>query len=221
MTIRRLIALFSHRVLPAAAAGFILAGCSSVVNAHKQKEDMMADYLNGDNAGALDEIEYKLREPAWYNTSVVGTGDELMWRLEAGSMNFHLGNFEECLEQLRIAEDMINDYDERAEVSARDLGAETGAALTNLNALPYRGWCRDRIALAVYKAFAYLGKGDEEAFHAQIRRLRNEQKKVQDDYSTFFEQEKAELEAEKAQNPDAAKQTDSLGSIEKLTGNSD
>ncbi len=221
MTIRRLIALFSHRVLPAAAAGFILAGCSSVVNAHKQKEDMMADYLNGDNAGALDEIEYKLREPAWYNTSVVGTGDELMWRLEAGSMNFHLGNFEECLEQLRIAEDMINDYDERAEVSARDLGAETGAALTNLNALPYRGYCRDRIALAVYKALAYLGTGNEEAFHAQIRRLRNEQKKVQDDYSRFFEQEKARLDEEKAKNPEEAKKADALGSIEKLTGSPD
>ena len=47
----------------------------------------MADYMGGDNESALDEIEYKLREPAWYNTSVVGTGDELMWRLEAYSMN--------------------------------------------------------------------------------------------------------------------------------------
>ena len=221
MNIRRFLFILSHNILPAVAAGVILVGCSSVVNSHKQKEDMMADYLEGDNEGALDEIEYKLREPAWYNSSVVGTGDELMWRLEAGSMNFHLGNFEECIEQLRIAEDMINDYDERAEVSARDLGAETGAALTNLNALPYRGYCRDRIALAVYKALAYLGKGDEEAFHAQIRRLRNEQKKVQDDYSKVFEQEKARLEEDKAKNPDEAKKTESLGSIEKLSGSPD
>ncbi len=221
MTIRRFLSILACRILPAAAAGCILAGCSSVVNSHKQKEDMMDYYLKGDNGEALDEIEYKLREPAWYNSSVVNTGDELVWRLEAGSMNFHLGNFQECIDQLKIAEELIEQYDERAEVSARDIGAEAGAALTNLNALPYRGYCRDRIALAVYKALAYLGTGNEEAFHAQIRRLRNEQKKVQDDYSKFFEQEKAELEAEKAQNPEAAKQIGTDDAIAKLTGSSD
>lgn len=208
--------LILRRIVPAAAAGFLLAGCSSVVNSHSQKEEMMADYLAGDNDDALDEIEYKLREPAWYNSSVVGTGDELMWRLESGSMNFHIGNFEESIEQFRIAEELIEEYDARADVSARDVAAEAGAALTNLNALPYRGFCRDRIALAVYKALAYLGAGREDAFHAQIRRLRNEQKKVQDDYSKFFEQEQERLEAEKARNPDAAEKTDALAKLSKI-----
>ena len=92
----------AHCLLPA-AAGLLLVGCSSVINSHSQKEGMMSDYLNGDNEGALDEINYKLREPAWYNTSVVDTGDELVWRLEAGSMNFHVGNFQEAIDQLKIA----------------------------------------------------------------------------------------------------------------------
>ena len=219
MRFRRTVSRLACNLLPAVAAGCLFAGCSSVVNSHSQKEEMMADYLKGDNESALDEIEYKLREPAWYNTSVVGTGDELMWRLEAGSMNFHVGNFEESIDELKIAEKLIEQYDERAEVSARDIGAEAGAALTNLNALPYRGYCRDRIALAVYKALAYLGTGNEEAFHAQIRRLRNEQKKVQDDYSKFFEQEKDRLDAEKAKNPDAAKKMAAVGSIAKISGN--
>ena len=216
MRIRRSISLLPMKIMSAAAAGLLFAGCSSVVNSHSQKEEMMADYMKGDNESALDEIEYKLREPAWYNSSVVGTGDELMWRLEAGSMNFHIGNFGECIDELKIAEELIEQYDERADLSMRDVGAEAGAALTNLNALPYRGWCRDRIALAVYKALAYLGMGNEEAFHAQIRRLRNEQKKVQDDYNAFFEQEKERLDAEKAKNPEAAKKT---GSIAQLSGN--
>ena len=221
MTIRLFASVFFRSVLPAAAAGLVFAGCSSVVNSHKQKEDMMAYYIAGENEDALDEIEYKLREPAWYNSSVVNTGDELCWRLEAGSMNFHVGNFQECIDNLKIAEDLIEEYDQRADVSARDVGAEAGAALTNLNALPYRGYCRDRIALAVYKALAYLGTGNEEAFHAQIRRLRNEQKKVQDDYSKFFEQEKATLEAEKAGNPEAAKKTEETGTITKLSASPD
>jgi len=207
-----------RRLVPLAAS-FVLAGCSSVVNSHTQKQEMMAEYLAGDNDATLDEIEYKLREPRWYNSSVVDTGDELMWRLEAGSMNFHVGDFEESLNQFKIAEELINQYDQRADLSARDVAAEAGAALTNLNALPYRGYCRDRIALAVYKALAYLGMGDEEAFHAQIRRLRNEQKKVQDDYSKFFEKEKERLDAEKRRNPEAAKKTDSVGQISTIAGN--
>lgn len=210
-----------RRCVLAAAAGLVLSSCSGIVNSHTQKEDMMADYLDGDNESALDEIEYKLREPAWYNSSVVNTGDELMWRLEAGSMNFHLGNFEECINQLKIAEALIEEYDQRADVSARDVAAEAGAALTNLNALPYRGLCRDRIALAVYKALAYLGSGNEEAFHAQIRRLRNEQKKVQDDYSKFFEQEQKLLDEEKAKNPEAAKRTAATATKNKLSASPD
>ena len=201
--------------------GVLFAGCSSVVNSHSQKEDMMADYMSGRNGSALDEIDDRLKEPAWYNSSTVNTGDELMWRLESGSMNFHLGNFKESIEQFKIAEQLISDYDDRATVSVRDAGAEAGAALTNLNALPYRGFCRDRMALAIYKSLAYLGTDNEEAFHAQIRRLRNEQKKVQDDYSKFFEQEKAELEAEKKKNPEAAAKADASGKESDLTASTD
>ena len=210
----------AKHALAALTAVFILSGCSSVVNSHTQKEDMMDAYLNGDNESALDEIEYKLREPAWYNSSVVNTGDELMWRLEAGSMYFHVGDFQQCLDQLRRAEELIENYDDRASISFRNVGAEAGASFTNLNALPYRGFCRDRIALAVYKALAYLGTGNEEAFHAQIRRLRNEQKKVQDDFSEYFEAENEFIEEEKAGNPEAAKALESSGQFAGLIGDS-
>lgn len=184
------------------AAGVLLflvaAGCSTVENSHLQKAEMLSAYERGDNAAVLEEIHYKLRDPAWYNTSVVNTGDEVMWRLEAGSLNFHLGNFQESIEQFKIAEKLIAEYDDRARISVRDVGAEAGGAVTNLNTLPYRGFCRDRIALSIYKSLAYLGTGDESAFRAQLRRLRSEQKKIQDDYREFFEQEKAKLqEAEK------------------------
>ena len=215
------LSIFPGKGILAVAAAFLLAGCSGIVNSHTQKEGMMEDYIEGDNESALDEIEHKLREPAWYNSSVVNTGDELMWRLESGSMNFHLGNFQECIDQLKIAEELIAEYDDRASVSARDVGAEAGAALTNLNALPYRGYCRDRIALAVYKSLAYLGTGNEESFRAQLRRLRDEQKKVQDDYAKFFEEEKAGLEAEKAMNPEEAKKLEENGSVSQIAGSPD
>ena len=205
------------KLLFAGVCGLVMTGCSTVVNSHLQKADMMTAYESGNNAEAMQEIEYKLREPKWYNSSVVNTGDEIMWRLEAGSMNFHQGNFAECIEQFKVAERLIGEYDDRAKISARDAGAEAGAALTNMNTLPYRGFCRDRLALSIYKSLAYLGSDNESAFRAQLRRLRNEQKKVQDDYREFFEAEKAEIEAAKKQNPDAAKKTEETASESLLT----
>ncbi len=205
------------KLLLSGVCGLILTGCSTVVNSHLQKEDMMTAYENGNNADAMQEIDYKLREPKWYNSSVVNTGDEVMWRLEAGSMNFHQGKFSDCIEQLKIAERLIGEYDDRAKLSARDAGAEAGAALTNMNTLPYRGFCRDRLALSIYKSLAYLGAGNESAFRAQLYRLRNEQKKVQEEYREFFEAEKAEIEAAKKENPDAAKKTEETASESQLT----
>ena len=205
--------------LPAVAAAALLAGCSSVENSHRQKAGMMADFNAGNNASVMAEIDYKLREPAWYNSSVVNTGDEVMWRLEAGSMNFHTGKYRECIAQLDAAERLIAEYDNRATVSVRDAGAEAGTAVTNLNALPYRGFCRDRIALSIYKSLAYLGIGQEQSFRAQLHRLRDDQKDVQEKYRKFFEQEQKELDKQRREHPAEAKKAAASSSESSMTGN--
>ncbi len=205
-------------LVPALAA-MLLAGCSSVENSHRQKAGMMASYAAGNNAAVMEEIDYKLREPAWYNSSVVNTGDEVMWRLEAGSMNFHTGKYQACIDHLETAEQLIADYDARAVVSVRDAGAEAGTAVTNLNALPYRGFCRDRIALSIYKSLAYLGIGREQSFRAQIHRLRDDQKDVQEKYRKFFEQEQKELDKQRREHPAEAKKAATSASESSMTRN--
>ncbi len=199
----------SHGLLLVVVAA-LLSGCSTVVNSHRQKEDMMTSYLTGDNQTVSKELDYKLREPTAFNSSVVNSVDELMWRLESGGFNFVNGNYAASIDQFKIAEKLISDYDERARVSARDVGSEGAMLMTNLNSLPYRGFCRDRIALCVYKSLAYLGSGNEDAFRAQVKRLRDEQKKVQEDYAEFFEQEKAEMKAAAEKN---AKEAEALNSV--------
>lgn len=204
------------RLLLFGLGAMVFSGCSTVVNSHRQKAPMMEAYAAADNAAVMERIHDKLKDPKWYNSSVVNTGDEVMWRLESGSMNFNTGNFSESIEQFKLAEKLIRDYDERAKLSVRDAGAEAGMALTNLNTLPYRGFCRDRIALSIYKSLAYLGTDNESAFRAQLRRLRDEQKKVQDDYKEFFEAEKEALKDAREQNPEAAKKEQEAASGEKL-----
>ncbi|MBQ9087374.1 MAG: hypothetical protein IJY46_01200 [Lentisphaeria bacterium] len=186
------------------ASGVVLylAGCSSVVNSHRQKIPMMNAYMTGRNGDVEEVVKDKLDEESFGD--VVNTGDEIMWRLEAGSINFHLGKFSESIAQFRRVEQLISAYDDRAKISVRDAGAEAGAALSNMNALPYRGYCRDRLALSIFKSIAYLGIGREDSFRAQLKRLRNEQKKVQDDYRAFFDAEKEELRKAKEKNKEVA-----------------
>lgn len=200
-------------VLAIAAASLFWSGCSSIVNSHRQKEPMMEAYVKGDDAVVLEIIGDKLQ-------STSGTGDELMWVLEAGSMNFFNRNYPVSLDYFRKAEDLINEYDERALVSMRDSGSEVVMAVTNLNALPYRGFCRDRIALSLYKALAYLGEGNEEAFRAQLRRLREAQKKVMEDYQKFFDAEQEAVKKAKEKDPELAKSLDENGE-KSLTDNVD
>ena len=193
-----------------------LTGCSSIKNCHSQKEPMMTAYMMGDNAQTLSCVNKKLKEPAWYNSSVVNTGDEIAWRLEAGSMNFNLGNFQEAIDQFKQVEELIEEYDDRALISLRDLSTEAATAVMNLNALPYRGLCRDRIALSIYKSLAYLGNENEDAFRAQLNRLRNEQKRVKDDYAKYFEADKKQMDETLKSHKDVAKKVKETASPEAM-----
>jgi len=109
--------------------------------------------------------------------------------------NIWKNDFEKSLNYFRTAENLITEYDDRAVVSMRDAASEGAMAVTNLNALPYRGFCRDRILLAVYKSLGYLGCGKEDSFRAQLRRLRDEQKKIMEDYQKFFDEEQKSFQA--------------------------
>ena len=151
------------------AAGLLAGGCSTIENNHRQKMPMMAAWTAGDAVTAQQLANEMV-------ASRKGTGDELVWRLEAGTLAFTFGRYAEAIAEFAASEDVIAEYDERATVSARDVGSEAGGALSNLNALPYRGWCRDRMGLEIYKSLAYLGQGREDAFRAQVRRLRGRQK---------------------------------------------
>lgn len=176
--------------------GVLSSGCSSIINSHTQKEPIVHAYLSGDKTDMMTRLEAKLQ-------SATGTGDELMWHLELGTAHFIHGDFKTALDHFDRAEILIEDYDNRAILSFQDGSAEVAMLATNLNALPYRGWCRDRIALSIYKSLAYLGAGNEDGFHPQLRRLRDVQKKVRQDYKVFTDSEReliSNAETENNQN---------------------
>ncbi len=173
-------------------------GCSTVVTSSKQKAPMMEQFVAGNATGALELAQKK-------HVDTSGTVDELVWLLECGSLQFYLGQYQAALDSFRLCEELIEEYDERAMVSLTDAGTETLALLSNENALPYRGWCRDRVALGIFKSLAYLGVGREEAFRAQVKRLRQEHQKIQEDFQKFFDKEQERVEEESVKHRDEAK----------------
>ncbi len=191
-----------HMPLALVVAGLLAGGCSTIENNHRQKIPLVTAWAAGDSVTAQQIADEKVK-------SRTGTGDELVWRLESGTLSFTFGKYTEAIEEFTASERLISEYDERAAVSARDVGSEAGSALTNQNTLPYRGWCRDRVGLEIYKSLAYLGLGREDSFRAQVKRLRERQAEIQEEYAKYFEQEKAELDKAKKDNPGAAAKAES------------
>ncbi len=178
------------KILLSMSLAMLTAGCSSIVNAHRQKAEFMTAYLAGDTPKA----EENLRD---YIESRRNTGDELMWQLEGGSFFFLSGNDRDGLAAFERAIQLTEEYDRRAVISARDLGNEGAAALTNSNALPYRGMCRDRIFMNIYSGFCRLGTGDGENYRADVNRMRLAMNGAEAYFASEIEAEKKEAEAAK------------------------
>ncbi len=187
----------------------LFTGCT-LFDAHARKAPMMAAYLAGDEAqvaGTLDKFLQKGSDP-------------VMWRLENGSFAFSHADYAGAVEHFKAAEEAIADYDGRATISVRDVGSATGSLLINDTSRAYRGSCRDRIALCFYKALAYLGAGREDAFRAQIRRLRDAQKEARSQYDREEEAGNEETSRQREGHPEVKE--GSLSSEESLMqGNAD
>ncbi len=171
----------------------LLCGCSSIFNAHSRKEPMMAFYSAGDYSSSVNMVDE-------WSESHEGTGDELMWRLEQGTIKFHAGDYKGSLEAFERAESIVEDFEARAAVSARDVGAETGSIFTNPNALPYKGFNYDLILLNTYKALVYFALGDPSAGRVELRRAYYRQKAAAERFRSEIESREEEIKEQRHEN---------------------
>lgn len=183
----------SFKALPLFMAILVLCGCSSIIDSRKQKQELINAYTDG-KLKTADKIV------AAESASRKNSGDAIMWLLEAGSIKFDAGDYSGSLKAFEDAEQKINARDERAEISARDIGAETGSSITNPNAIPYKGFCSDRILLNVYKALVYFALNKRDAAEVELRRMREAQKKIERRFAEEIERERKALEAANRKN---------------------
>jgi hypothetical protein len=148
------------------------AGCSTLVSSRYQKEEAMRHFSGGEYRKSAEIIDS-------YTKVRKGTGDELMWYLEDGTVHFVIEDYPQSLKAFEKAEDVLNDYENRATFNLRSFGAETGAAYTNANALPYTGLFFEKIIINTFKAMNYLAMGNPDAASVEMRRARFRQKMAQ------------------------------------------
>lgn len=93
--------------------------------------------------------------------------DAIIWRLEDGAVLRANGQYEDSNKAFDMAEQKIDDYEQKAKVSVSD---ETGALLSNQAELPYEGRSYDGIMLNTYKALNYLALGEPDKARPEIIR---------------------------------------------------
>ncbi len=150
-------------------------GCSTLISSRYQKKEAMRHFSGGEYRKSAEIIDS-------YTKAREGTGDELMWYLEDGTVHFVIEDYPGSLKAFEKAEDTLTDYENRATFNLRNAAAEAGAAYTNANALPYTGLFFEKIIINTYKAMNYLAMGNPDAASVEIRRARFRQKMAQRQY---------------------------------------
>ena len=178
------------------------SGCSSIIDARKQKEPFISKYYSGDLKDAAEEL-LKKRE------SRRGTGDELTWCLDAGTAAFDNGEYQISLKIFERAEEIIKDYRDRAVINARAGGVELGAVATNENAIPYKGMAVDKIMLNSYKAINYWASGNPEGAQVELRRMREIQQNILKEFQDEIDAIQKQIDAENKKNNKTVSQTGS------------
>ncbi|HJO93258.1 MAG TPA: hypothetical protein QF753_07655 [Victivallales bacterium] len=180
-----------------------ITSCSSIITSRKQKEPLVQSYKTGNK----EKTAELLKE---YLESRKGTGDELMWWLEEGSLKFEMKDYKGSLFALNEAERIIDDYGDRAVINARHIGSEGGSLLTNPNAIPYYGYNYDKILLNTYKALNYFALSEPESARVELRKAYERQKDAKELFELELRDELRELEYDRTHDRDLPKVSDVL-----------
>lgn len=171
---------------------FLSGGCSSINSARSQKEEIMSYYSAGNYKKAGELSNEKLQDR-------LDSGDQLMWMLEDGTAKFAAGDYRGSIDSFDKAEAVVDDFENRASLTMRRIGAEIGAAYTNPNALPYKGYYYEKILINIYKSLDYLALGEFDAALVEIRRARFRQKQAEEEFTDEISREEQKLQEQEIQ----------------------
>ncbi|OGU17788.1 MAG: hypothetical protein A2076_10795 [Geobacteraceae bacterium GWC2_53_11] len=101
--------------------------------------------------------------------------DLILYNMERGRYAQIVGKNDVSMADFKTSMDKISENDQKALISASDVGANVAATLVNDNAIPYEGEGYERVLLHHYQALNYLKKKDVEGAGVEVRRANAEQ----------------------------------------------
>jgi hypothetical protein len=195
-------------LLVGGALALLFAGCSTYTT-------QSADFHEAWKVGQLQTAQAEVSKKAQNNSD---NKDTVVWALEEGAVfraialenqpapltaapamggqvnaSYDLDMTKQSIAAFDRAADRIATYDEQA---GTKIASETGALLTNLANLSYRGRASDRIMLETYQALNYMKLGDFDTARVALNRVLNHQRDAVEKNSKQIEE--AQEQAAKA-----------------------
>lgn len=185
----------------AASALVLFAGCATydaqtqAFNQQSKSGSLMAaipqiDQQAAKSAGTKDEIVFRLEQGATLRTAALADPSAVpsilppaapakkgeappppMPQPTAEEVRAHYAK--RSIEAFDFAEARVNKFEEEAKTK---VGAEVGAALTNLASLPYRGRSYDKVMMNAYKALNYMMLGEKDKARVELNRALQRQR---------------------------------------------
>ncbi|MCL1079352.1 hypothetical protein D5R81_13080 [Parashewanella spongiae] len=116
-------------------------------------------------------------------TSNIQGNDGLLYAEEAGRVAQISGDFAASKKYYQQAIKAYRAFDDKATISASNVGANTSSLLLNDNAIPYRGTGYERILLHQYQALNYLFQDDFQGALVEVKQANELQQVEQDRYA--------------------------------------
>ncbi|WP_143562278.1 COG3014 family protein [Shewanella sp. UCD-KL12] len=100
----------------------------------------------------------------------ISGADGLLYAQEAGRVAQISGDFTSSKKFYQDAVSAYSKFDDKATISASDMGATASSLFINDNVIPYRGPGYERVMLHQYQALNYLFSGDQQGALVEVRR---------------------------------------------------
>lgn len=169
----------------------VASGCSTY---SEQSRDIRQAWQAGDGMLAATNVTVKAEKSA-------GSKDELIWRLEQGTILSAVGNIQAGLTAFDRAETLVDQYEQEANLK---VGSEGLSLFSNQANLPYRGRAYDKIMMNTYKALNYMLLLQPDDARVELNRSLQRQRDAVAENSRKIE--KAEEAAEQAKSGSMTKE---------------
>ncbi|MEI7590077.1 MAG: hypothetical protein WCJ49_01985 [Deltaproteobacteria bacterium] len=146
---------------------FVISGCSSTTafRAYPSKINPTITNLQGKQQIDLDKLVAEERT----------SNDLILYNMEYGRVAQMVGMPDKSISAFNVAIDKIRVNDEKAIISASDIGAQMAAVSVNDNVIPYQGESYERVMLHHYQALNFLIKNKLEGAGVESRQAGAEQ----------------------------------------------